>query len=531
MRTFLYTLLFSLLPFTAHARWEVKSEFQLQLTESLFDQVIGDFWQSLQGARNVTFPDFSITEAGIPIQFSGVNAELNYSLPVPTRPNPNVREWTLASNNIAARITVNNINASTIIDRIVDGVRFRVRVNAQCNNVSLRLNPGMSSIAATVRAEVIDGQVKLTMPNFTGNWAQGAWVVESLNCTGTDNLDAFVHDQALLALSSFQNFDAEVHQALTNQFVQWSKDASLLLLSERELPTGKDYLQLFYEPTYALENTGGLMLQGNLRFVYPYVSPNQDITQEFKLNTGVSSTKTKAKATLGALSDAAPRLVMPFATIRALMMGEYFAGKLEYSLHSYEIPAFQDFMQSRFKQFFAWPDLMRFPTNTTFQFQVTPSGPPAFDNAKAGGTDTITGDMTLPLFLNMYAPVQGNYMPYVQFRTLLQGASSLTLVKGGKVSLQVQATQLPVSYSWAKQYQQQYNPNTHIAAETMAAAAKDSLSADGLTLAIPNFVVGKSLKLVPEHWQLQSGDNLGLQFTTETSATAAAKVTTARSKK
>lgn len=521
MRTFLYTLLFLAIPFTSEARWEVKSEFQLQLTESLFDKVIEDFWQSMQGNRTTPIPNFSFNAMGIPVNVSGVQAEMNYAFPLPKRTSPTVREWNLASNNIGARITVNSATASTIIDRVVDGVRIPVRVFAECHNISLRLNPGMSSVSATVRADVLDGQVKLSMPAFNADWRQGAWAVESIQCSGSEGeLTNVVRQKLLEQLSSFQNFDTQVREELAKQFEKWSKDASLLLLSQRELPTGKDYMQLMFEPKSAVENAAGLAIAGNLRFVYPYVAPGQEIVQEFKL-----STKTKATTK----TNATPELNLPFGTIKALMLGEYFAGKLEYAMKSYEIPAFHSFMQSRFKQFWAWPDLQNFATNTTFVFNFVPASPPAFTDEKAGGTDVITGNLSMPLWIRMFAPVGGTYMPYVEFSTSLEGPATMKLLKGGKIDFAVTTNQLPVSYRFAAAYQRLRNPNTHIAAQTMADTAKDSLSTDGLTLSIPNFVVGKSLKLVPEHWQLQSGGNLTLQFTTEAGSTA--KATTASSKK
>ncbi|MGZ3693293.1 MAG: hypothetical protein ACXWQO_03755 [Bdellovibrionota bacterium] len=505
----------------------------MQLTETLFDKVIEDFWQSLQGTRTVAIPDFTVPAAGIPVNFSGAQAQVDFAFPLPVRTSSPVREWSLASNQLSARITVNNINATTVIDKVIDGVRIRVRVNAECHNVALRLKPGMTSLAATIRAEVLNGQVNLTMPTFNADWKQGAWEVESITCTGTEGLDGFVKQQALAALSNFENFDAEVRAEMDRQFTQWSKDASILLLSQRELPSGKDYLQLFYEPTTASEADGGLLLQGNLRFVYPYVAPGQDILQEFKLGTGAAKVSTtsivKGKAVTKTVAVAAtttvPQILLPFASIRALMMGEYFAGQLAYSLRSYEIPAFQDFMQSRFKQFFAWPDLMKFPTNTTFAFNFVPSGPPSFENEKASDTDTISGDLVLPLWIRMFAPVDGTYTPYVEFATTLQGASKMKLLAGGKIDFQVTANQLPVTYRWAASYLAKYNPNQKIAAQTMADAAKGSLSSDGLTLSLPTFLVGKALKLVPQHWQLQTNGNLGLQFSTETGSTTVSSAT------
>lgn len=500
----------SLVTFSAQAQWEVKSDFQLQLTESLFDTLINDFSKSMQGTQTISVPNYTFTAMGLPISVNGIKANVNYSFPAPVRTAGQKREWNLASTQLEGRILVDSATTSTIIEKVVNGIRVRIRVNAECHNISLHLAPGMTSVQASINADVVDNQIKLTMPTFNADWRQGAWAVESITCTGIEGIDGIVRAQVLQALSNFQNFDAQVRTKLDEQFVAWSHDASLLMLSERELPTGKDYLKLFYEPTAAAENDNGLLLTGQLRFVYPFVALGQNIVQEYKLKVGADKTKAKT-------SSASPQLIMPFASIRSLMMGEYFAGKLEYSIRSYEIPAFQELMQSRWKQFWAWPDLMKFPTNTTFAFQMVPYGPPAFENEKGTGADVITGDLSLPLAVKMYAPVEGSYTPYVQFKTMMAGSSTLKLLKGGKIDFQLSATDLPVSYSWATAYVSKYNPTKRIAAETMASAAKNALSTDGFTLAIPNFLVGKAVKLVPEHWTLQGG-NLTLGFTTGSSA-------------
>jgi hypothetical protein len=364
----------------------------------------------------------------------------------------------------------------------------------------LRLPPGNSSVSARIRAEVAQNQVRLTLPHYEAAWSQGAWQVEHMHCTGIEGFDQIVRTEALKALSNFQNFDPEVRAALTESFAEWSKDASRLLLSEQELPTTKDYLKIFYEPRLAEEVGSGLLLSGEIRFEYPYVAPGQVIEQSFELKGHTTKSP-----------NGTPQLILPFAAVRALIMGEYFAGKLEHSLRSFEIPAFQKFMQSRWQQFWAWPELMRYPTNTTFAFQFLPMGPPSFEGETAGPNGTITGYMNLPLSVRMFAPIGQQYRPMVEFRTVAAGPTTLKLLKNGKIEMQLRAQAYPVQYGWAQSYVQNYNPTRRIAVDTIAGQVRSGLSTEGFTMEIPSFRVGKSLDLVPERWNLE-GQNLRMDF-------------------
>lgn len=502
MRLFLLVLL-TCLPFAAQGAWIVKSEFQLHLSESLFDEIIADFWKSLQGQQTVPIDDFVISPAGIPIRIKGISAEVNYSFPLPKRVDGGAREWELASDNLGGRLIVDHISATQTIVREENGIIIEVPLQADCYNVVLKLPAGTTRVRARVKAEVADNQVKLSLPSYEAEWNANAWEVESLSCTGLEGLDQIVKEEALKALSSFQNFDTEVREALLSSFSQWSKDASLLLLSERELPSKKDYLKIYYEPRSAVEVGSGLLLAGEMRFEYPYVAPGQEIIHSYEL-----------KATTGRRAQAMPQLLLPFATVRSLMMGEYFAGKLEHSLRSYEIPAFQDFMQSRFKQFFAWPELMRYPKNTTFAFQFLPMGPPSFENEKTGPDNTISGDMNMPLSVRMFAPISGQYTPMVEFRTMASGPTKLKLLKAGKIEIQLTAQPYPVYYGWAQKYVRNFNPNQNVAVDTIAKQVRESLNTEGFTMEIPSLTVGKELKLVPEKWNLE-GTNLRMDFTTK----------------
>lgn len=497
-------------PSPSEARWQVKSEFRLHLPESLFDTLVEDFWQSLQGGQNIAAGNISF-QAGpnTSVRIHGINVNINYSFPIPRRVSQEHREWELKSEFIAARVSADQLLATQVQITEKDGIIFENVITVECRNIALVLPRGAASVSARVRAEVAQNQVQLSMPSYGAEWGQGSWQVESLHCPQLANIQGQIREQIVSYLSSFNNLDADLKRTVTEKFAQWSKDSSLLLLSQLELPSKNDYMKIHYEPKEAKENGAlkGLQLSGTLRFDYPFIAPGENHSQEFAL---------PAEAAVSA--PATPQLLIPFATIRALMMGEYFAGKLEYGMRSTELPAFQSLMQSRWQQFFGWPDLMTYDTQTTFLFQFLPLGPPHFTNEKSGGAGVITGDLTLPLSARMFAPLQGKWTPYVEFRSLLAGPASLTLQKGGKIQLKISAAKKPATYAFAEKYLKSFAPNSYIAIDTMAAASRDSLGGEGIQLSIPSLLVGKQIELAPQSWSLESGQTLRLDFTAARSA-------------
>ena len=493
----LFLLLLS--PLWCQASWTVKSEFRLNLNEGIFDDLISDFWKTLQSNQNINIGSFTITPGGIPIQIRGVKAQLNYQFKEPVRLAGSAREWEISSADLSAKLTVDNISATQTIVREVDGVLIKINLQAECNNVVLSLPPGNTSLLAHVRAELENNQVKLSLPSYSANWNPGSWRVESMSCTGLDGFENIVKEEALKALASFQNFDGQVKGTIENTFANWSKNASLLLLSERELPSGKDYLKIFYQPKEAVETTHGIELEGEMRFVYPFVSPGQDIVNSYTLINPRSTTASS------------PQLLIPFATTRSLLMGEYFAGKLEYSLRSSEIPGFSSFMSSSWQLFWAWPELLRYSARTAFIFQFVPLGPPAFNNEKAAGTSTIAGQVVLPLSVRMYAPIKGKYVPMVEFRSTLAGPTTLKLNEGGQILMQTQAQPTPVTYEWAKKYLATQDPDTRIAVDTITDQLRPALNQQGVSLNIPSLKVGNSLELAPQSWVLE-GPNMRVNF-------------------
>lgn len=494
------------LPHNSLAAWELSSEFKLQLSNSLFTSMIQDFWSSLQGGQTIPVDDIHLSSP-IPIAITGIQAKLQYNFPLPQQVS-NQREWQLASNNVAADLYVQSVNASQTIVREINGILVSININAECHNIHLTLPKNITSVAASVRADVAQGQVHISLPSFDVNWPANAWQIASIDCTGADGFDEIVKTQTLQALSTIHNFDAQIHEELSKQLNLWSQKSSLVLMSAREIPTNRDDMQLFFEPRTANDIANNdLEISGVLRFVYPYISQGNDISNSFALTD-------KDLEAINKIPNANSRLIIPFETIRGLMMGNYLSGKLTYSLQSYNIPSFQALMQSRWAQFFVWPDLFHFEKNTTFLFQFLPMGPPSFANPHNGNKGEIVGDLFLPLNVRMFAPQDNTYIPYVQFFTNIAGVTRMKLVEGGKVQVSVDTQALDINYQWSKKYLDNYDTYENISVALIADAIQGNLQqSQGIDIAIPVLSIGLQSKLSPTDWNI-TGNTAAVEFVT-----------------
>jgi hypothetical protein len=498
-------------PILSRADWQVRSEFLLHLPETAFDSLIQDFWSSLNGTQNVAVGNFSANFDDTQITINGVNVAVNYSFPVPQRLNSgNTREWQLESNSIAATVTVDQLLITQHKTIYIGGIPVGSTVNVECDKVALSLPAGNASVVALIQAGIVNNQVQLSMPSFQATWPSNAWQLTQMNCPNIANVGQTVETEILAYLSNFQNLNTYISSSLQDQFKSWSQKASILLLSQQNLPTGLNYLTASFEPATATDmNPNGLVLGGTVNFDYPYVANGQHIEQDFTLPTDTKITP-----------QANPQLLAPFAAIKAMFVGQYFAGQLSYSMQSKNIPGFSSFMGNFFEKLFAWPDLLRFPSDTNFVFQAVPIGPPSFLDDASGGENVITGNLTQPLALHMYAPMDGIYVPYVELATIVTGPTKLTLSSTGQVQFEIAASQEPVSYAFADSFVSQYYPNTYIATGAIASSAYTTLSTQGLQLTLPSVPVGASLKLSPSEWNLMSGDVLQLEFSTNSPAAA-----------
>jgi len=82
-------------------------------------------------------------------------------------------------------------------------------------------------------------------------------------------------------------------------------------------------------------------------------------------------------------------------------------------------------------------------------------------------------------------------------RRLLNVVEEIAIASGTPVPQVYVMENEPGINAFAAGYVNEHNPNTYIAASTIAKAARDALNTDGVQITIPTFKVGSNLTLVP----------------------------------
>lgn len=481
------------------AAWNVSSEFKLKLDSGLFDTLLKDFWSTLNGKKTVALPNIQLHNP-IEVAIKGIKAHVAFDFPPPVRIG-NTREWELASSNFAATLTVDKIDATQ--DKVIDqdGIIIHIRINGECHNVQLQLPAHQTHILARARADLIDGKVKLSLPSFQANWPMNSWQIVSMDCSGPDGFGEQVAQQALSALGSIHNFDQQINEYLVQSLDKWSVDASTLLLAGQEVPTHRDDLRVFYEPARAEDaSDGSISLEGNLRFNFPFASQDHDVDNFIALDRSTDIPATAATSSL----------LLPFDSISSLLMGSYMSGSFNYEMLSSDSPGFVSLLNNFWAKLFVWPDLFHFKKTDVFRFKTFFMGAPSILDPQNAGPNNISAQIFMPIAVRTYAPRDGQYVPYVEFRSELNGPSQLKIA-GEKAVIQVNTNNLKISKAWSNDYKAKYHPNTHIGTGAIAGVLKNSLNTQGLELPLPQLKVGAQTKLVPTSWQLE-GKNLRLQF-------------------
>ena len=501
---FLIVPMLSFLLGTAEARaaYELDSDFQLHLGNTLFNQLINDFGNSLQGQKSVPIPDM-VAQAGAPVSISGLNLNISYNFAAPVREGSQ-RVWDLNSQSISAKLLINSISISQTIVKDIGGIIVNVVLDASCNNIELNLSPNGSYVDAKLAANLVNNEVVISLADLKANWPSGAWTLSKMSCTGASGFDAIVKSAVLQQLSTINNFQAPIQSAISSALKSWSQSSTLALLSERELPSVRKDLKIFFDPSEAIDGSAGdVLMNGKLRFVYPFVSANQDIKYNFSID----------KNSLAAPANGTDSyFFLPSDMVQALIMGEYFSGNLIYSEKSTNISAFNSFMHSRLGQFFVWPDLLSYSESALFLFQfLTQGAPDVLNLANGSKPNTLTADIGIPLAVRLFSPTDNKgYEPYVEFLSNVSAQASLVLSSTG-IQATITGANLKLNPIWSNAYIRENNPDTYIDAGTIGSKIQSYLAGQGIHFNLPNLLVGNSLSLVPNQWQIQGG-NLLLQF-------------------
>lgn len=382
---------------------------------------------------------------------------------------------------VSPQIKVGRFEIHDTIVREVGGAQIVIHLDGACSNMALKIpNAGWKAKGTLVWGwNGSDLQVQWRDFQFSAANLSGAQV-DLGQCEGPQGLQQALRE-TLESVSKDQNW---MRDAIKEGLLSYVSDAldglqeELLKSRTTEVRRG---LVLSWEPS----DIGGLA-NGLIR-----VSGSVFLRKPTAVKVSDSIERSQPEAQLELTQESG--FILPKSTVPKIFDFLYRIGELRYRVTSNKIQSFKDLMENRFVQFFVWPDLMNFASDTQFYFDLNSERVPTFSN----GRMTYAGvayNVSVPLVINQWAPAATRYVPYLDLRAPLTGVMTMNVVND-KLQMAVQPSSMSVSAAFRPEYSSVRPTNPWLATPLFGSALEDYLKNNSLSFGLPTWTVNGDLKM------------------------------------
>ena len=482
----------------------VTSDFVFQLNDGVFNSPEFNFTSQLQGQQSFTLPDTVI--AGIaPVTVSGISGSATYQMTPASSQIVLGSPISLTSSQFTVSLTIQSVSVNSVVQTIVGGTTISSSVQGTCTNIPVQLAQGAGQIAGTILTSIdSSGLPTITVPSFQVTWGAGAWTVGSFNCMGIAGFE----QQVIQGIQSYLDrnaslFNVQLQAMVAAKAASYQAQIRTTFLQPRVVSSNVSGLTVTMYPTH-LQNISGynFQLAGTLQFDF-------------------SSLKAIAPKNVTA-TVAAPSqlfgyaLLLPAATWNALNSTAYQAGFYQYQQAGSQFTSFQSLLTSWFNEFFVWPQLMAYSSNSNFQFEFYAATQPSLSAFTDNGNGTLSQAFVGTIDVLTLAPslsdvTTAGSIPMLTFIAPIQGSATLSLVtdSNGTPMLKALFTKLAMhksaqlTGSWDADYVSNNQPNQYINYSLIQSNAISGLLSSGFSLSVGKLPFTQSLSLSPTSLQMQ----------------------------
>ncbi len=473
----------------ARADGLVRSEFVFQIDNSVFNGKDYELAANLQGQDTAALADVVITDPA-PVEIRGITAEYAYKLTSGTKTIFMGAEHLLTAEDLSAKLQIREASIDTIIERIEEGVKVRMRVQGRCNNLTLTLPKGKASLVATLRTSIdAQGLPEVKVPRFSVAWPADAWSIADFNCTGVDGFKEELQKGLQKYLGDSSNFQAELRRALDQRLAQIQADTRTKFLEAQALNISLPGVKATLRPR-KIQNIRGDRFQivGTVDFLFASASVNQIVD----VVGGVVPATAPAFA-----------LLLPEKLLNALNDMSYKTGQLKLRQRGQEIPAFKDLLSGDVSKVIVWPELQYYPADADFLFDFAPQSKPVIGELKDLGDGTLSSSLNASLDALVWAPLEtkNGHQRMITFQTPVQGPMRLYIDRtaSGGPELKGVFSELTMNLTgfWDEVYARTRMRSVDVSLATFQSEISDSLKTKGLGVTLGTFTVLARKNLTP----------------------------------
>ncbi|MDG0816615.1 hypothetical protein [Bdellovibrio svalbardensis] len=481
----------------AHSSSVIESEFELILPKQFQQNLIEEKWKSLANEKfkaNWKFSD-QVVEAqqGIKVHLNGLSLALQTQLSKPGL-GQDQANLVLQSSDLQAQMVISEISVDQIVEQTVGGITGHFRIQAQCKNVVLNMRPGMGAFGISLKPAVGGHQIAAEVQDVDLRWQADAWQAQDFSCTGVEGFADLVNQQIQKISADSNSFVNPRKEQLVSYVKNYFANYSLDLSKWRELVSSRSDIKMnMIVDSFDDSNKEQMIAKGrlNLEFTRSF----QEGIKKLLLSEGLANIPNSAQAVIR----------LPADFVKEVMGQAYSANSWVHSLYSSNLPGFSTIMNSRFVQFFVWPELMNYSKSSKFLFDIYSNKDP-----KIAGQG-LQYQLNMNLLSRMQAPQSGKYIPFMNFVIPFNSKVNLA-VSDSTLKVAFANTSLNLQYQWDSSYVNKYGPSKRFGASTIQSRILGAIAGKTMTVALPSIPVMEGLTLKIKKAQSLSNSDLLLQL-------------------
>lgn len=360
-------------------------------------------------------------------------------------------------------IQVDRIIIDQFIVREFNGNQIQIHLKAECEPMTISIPMLNTSAASEFVQEASRWQPELTDVGIS--IPDNSWNVSPVRCSGIGGVGEEISATLTRALKDPASFAPMIKSMLTSELRKVFKEGWDTLL----LATGSDL------------TVTSMSKPGNAGFLV-YAELNIKNNRKVLL----------AQPDESLLSARTPQLVLSALGFEALLEDK-FMDLAPQKFNLQEVPAFAGLMKSRTKQYFAWPDLRRFPTNTPFLLSTHSTQSQLRLIAKPNGK----WQANLNANGVLETTIGGAQIDYINFGIGVATEVSINVLDG-KLQMASGASQLELAWNYGFLYQMIFRPNTRIAIDIFKSSLNQFFTNQSVEESLP------VLHFQDREWKLQN---------------------------
>ncbi len=382
---------------------------------------------------------------------SPIKLSLNYQVQTKSALNKDGR-YPFFAYILQPKIEIDNIHTEDVITERIGNLIVNVNVRGYCQNLVAQYRQAYIPVKGYIQLKTVNGQAELMLESFDFSYNSSFWGLNFSSCSGPKGYDEVLKNHIRRFLDDKIRIANLLEKGLKNQVSSTTVAINEQILRNQKYDISKD-LMLELHP-HSLQSS-----ENQSVYVYGWLALT------FKNHKSGGETYVTFK-NLDLDKSGDTRLILPSGLSQVLMMASHNNDWLKHTVESNSIEGLSELTKSRFKQFFAWPDLMNFSKKTNFIFDIYSSAKPNLQIMGVTQNYQLLYSLESSVVSHMFYPENNKWTPYVNFYSNL---NSSVIVEVTNVGLRVSFSDLKAksSYNFDSSYVYQRSPNEYIDVRTL----------------------------------------------------------------